>query len=411
MKFKDRHIVPSSALGYAIAFLMLVGLFTSGVLFLASTHKRIETHFTGQEYLLFNNHSGLLFGAQVNDPGSYTLYHPSGDTSIIQVKPWGFMKSTVVSTFNKHRRVRREALTMQDTDASHPCLYMPNQKRKIALAGETRLEGNVYASERSLTRANINRKPLKSEKLIYGKLIESERHLPPLHKGIIENDLSSLFGNVTQLEALPEDSSFSFSNKTSLYRQNEAMHIAQKVSGNLVLQSSDEIFIKSDAELEHVILLAPSVIFERGFQGKVQVIANRMIVCEEDVKLDYPSALLLHETGIPGQQSRITLMENSRVLGGILLTSKKPDFRNPMFLEVLDATVGGLIYNQGETEFRGELIGSLYTNKLVAHASGGVHGGHLVDARLSSEQLPAEFIYPNWLRDSRPTKPILITCL
>lgn len=408
---KKQHKVPSSAMGYAISFMLLVGLFTSGVLFITSTHKRIEAHFIGQEYLLFDNYTGILFGASTTEEGTFQLFHPSGDTSEIHVKQWGMLKSTVVSTHNKRRSLKREALTMQETDAIYPCLYMPDQKRKIALAGETRLEGKVYASERALTRANVYKKPLKADKLVYGKLYKSERYLPSLHPNIAKLNSEHLFSDVQQIEGVPSDSSFSFAHKTTLFRSAEPVTISQKIRGNIIFQSFQEILVAAEADLEHVMLMAPRVIFEKGFEGKVQVIATEQIVCEEQVHLDYPSALMLYEKKPGLDQSRIQLMEGARVLGGILLTSEKPDFRKPVVLEILDASVGGLVYNNGETEVRGEIIGSLYTSKLVAHAGGGVYGGHLVDAVLSTKQLPESFIMPNWLKDAKTTKPVLITCI
>ncbi len=406
-----QHIVPASALGYAISFLLLVGLFTSGVLFITSTHKRIEAHFIGQEYLLFDNYSGILYGASAMEEGTFQLLHPSGDTSKIQVKNWGMLRSTVVTTFNKNRNFKREALTIQETDAIYPCLYMPDQKRKIALVGKTRLEGKVFASERALTRGNIHRKPLESDKLIYGKLYKSERYLPPLHPIIAKANYDNLLNDVVVIEQIPRDSTFSFSEKTTLFRSGEKIDIKHRIQGNVVIKSLQEIFVTSKASLEHVILLAPRVTFEKGFKGKVQVIASEQILCEESVQLDYPSALMLYEKKPGIDQSRISLLEGSRVLGGILLTSENPNFRKPVRLEVLDASVGGLVYNQGESEVRGEIIGSLYTNKLVANAGGGVYGGHLIDALISTKQLPEMFVMPNWLKDSKITKPILIACL
>jgi hypothetical protein len=407
----NRNSVPSSALGYAIAFLLLVGLFTSGVLFLTSTHKRIEAHFIGLEYLLFDNYTGIQFGASQTESGEYNLYHPSGDTSKIQVKQWGMLKSTVVKTYNKGRTLKREALTLQETDVVYPCLYMPDQKRKIALAGNSSLEGKVYASERSLTRANIHGKPFKGKELVFGKLYKSERYLPPLQKEVSDCDLNYLLNDVSSIEVLPSDSTFSFGEKTSLFRSSEILVVDGDLRGNIVLQSFDQILVQANASLEHVILLAPIVIFEKGFEGIVQVIASEQIVCEENVHLDYPSALMLYEEAPIGIQSRITLMEGARILGGVLLTSKQPDFRNPVLLELQDATIGGLVYNHGESEIRGEIIGSLYTNKLIAHVGGGVYGGHLIDARISTKQLPDSFVMPNWLKDSKVTKPVVITCI
>lgn len=407
----SKHIVPASALGYAITFLLLVGLFTTGVLFLTSAHKRIEAHFIGQEYLMFDNQLAILHGAEISEPGTYQLYHPSGDTSRIQLKPWGMLNSTVVKTFNKGKTIHREALTMQQTDAAFPCLYMPDSKRKIALAGETRLEGKVYASERSLMRANIRNKPLKSEKLVYGKLYKSERHLPPLNKTVRDFAVRDLLKGSATIETLPEDSAFSFGNKTTVFKSARPIEVSSRLKGNIVIQSFDQIFIRSNAKLEYVILLAPKVVFEKGFKGKVQVIASEQILCEEEVQLDYPSSLMLYEEKPGGDQSKIVLMKNARVLGGVLLVSKALDFRNPILLEAMEATIGGLVYNQGDTEIRGEIIGSLYTNKLIAHVSGGVFGGHLIDAVISTKQLPESFVMPNWLQGAEKVKPIVVACM
>lgn len=412
MKPASLHNIPASALGYAISFLLLVGLFTSGVLFITATHKRIETHFLGQEYLLFDNYTSLLSGATREESGSYMLKHPSGDTSNIVVKPWGFMRCVVVTTFNGNRSVQREALTAQELDEVLPCFYLPDNKSKIALAGKTKLEGIVMVPERSLKRANIAGKPYSGDALFYGTLKQSERFLPPLKDDILENNLSYLFENASVLTTIPADSNFSFKYTTSLIRTNEALEISQHLEGNLVVQSFERITVHPEARLKNIILLAPEIIFEKEFRGSVQAIASRQIICEERVRLDYPSSLMLFEDKpFNNEQSRITLLEGSQILGGVLLVSKNPDFRNPVLLDLQEATIGGLVYNQGESEIRGEIIGSLYTNKLIAHAGGGSYGGHLVDAIISSKELPKEFILPNWFRESKVSQPTIVSWL
>jgi len=412
MSAQSKHKIPSSALGYAISFLLLIGLFTAGIFFVTATHKRIETHFLGQEYLLFDNYESLLVGAVRENSGSFQLKHPSGDTSDIVVKPWGFMRCVVATTFNGHRQVQREALTVQELDERLPCFYIPDSKSNIALAGSTKLEGTIMVPERSLKRANVTGKPYSNDKLFYGKLEKSERYLPPLKPELLNNDWSYLVTNTSILEKIPTDSSFSFKNKTSLIHSNNAIELVQHLKGNLVVRSFDRIYVRAEAHLENIILLAPSIVFETGFHGSVQAIASHEILCEEHVKLDYPSSLMLFETTpIKNEQSRILISEGARVLGGVLLVSEHPDFRNPVLLHVQNATIGGLVYNQGETEIRGEIIGSLYTNKLIAHAGGGSYGGHLVDALISSDALPDDFIMPNWFRDSKTKQPIIVSWL
>ncbi len=412
MKQTAEHRIPASALGYAIAFLLLIGLFTSGVLFITATHKRIETHFLGQEFLLFDNYTSLLSGASYEQNGTYTITHPSGDTSSIIVKPWGFMRCVVATTFNGRKSIQREALTIQELDEQLPCFYLPDNKSKIALAGKTKLEGIVMVPERSLKRANIANKPYANDQLFYGKLEKSDRYLPPLKAEVRSNDFNYLLENATLLSKIPLDSSFSFKNATSVIRTTEAIELSQRLEGNLLIRSFDRITVKNTAHLENIILLAPEITFEKGFHGSVQAIASRQIICEENVRLNYPSSLMLYEVEpFNNEQSRIVLFDDAQVLGGVLLVSEHPDFRNPVLLDVQNATIGGLVYNTGETEVRGEIIGSLYTNKLIAHAGGGSYGGHLVDAIISSTALPKEFIVPNWFRESKLSKPVIVSWL
>jgi hypothetical protein len=108
----------------------------------------------------------------------------------------------------------------------------------------------------------------------------------------------------------------------------------------------------------------------------------------------------------------VILEENAQVLGGILITSQQPDFRKLPFLELHEqSVVGGLIYNGGETEAKGTIIGSLYTFQLSVRAGGGAYGNHLVDAIISQQRLPGYFLLPGWLQAQETVQSKLITWL
>lgn len=409
--FGPKYRIQASALGYAISFMMLIGMFASSVLFLTSTHKKIEANHLIGEHLLFDNLFSLHYGAKQVEFGDYEVIHPNGDTSSVVVKPWGFLKCVVTETYHGNRKIERVALTAQELENLPISLYFPSRKQELALAGDTRLEGKIYIPERGLERGHLTGKPYKNGQLHFGETFESEKYLPPLKESIRKPDLSYLLQSVSKLNALPEDSSFSFKHPTSIFTEVEPIYIHQKLTGNLVIRSFERITVAESANLKQLILIAPEIEFEEGFRGSVQVYATQRIHCGKGVFLEYPSALMLYEDQpISGIQSTISIEEDATVLGGILLISESPDFRNPLFLEVLDGTIGGFVYNQGETELRGELIGSLYTNKIIAHAGGGVYGNLLVDAKISAKRLPDEFIMPDWLKDSKTTKTVLISC-
>lgn len=410
MKRFSAHI-EASAMGYAISFLLLTGLITSAVLFVASANKLLERSHQLDEHMLFDNYLGLRFGAMLPEAGTRTVVHPAGDTTRITVRNWGAFRAITAYTFHGTRIVEKSALVGRTTEESWPVLYLPNRKQVIKLNGKTLLEGEVFSSARGFERGHITGFPFEGDKLLHGELRESERQLPGIKQYIQELDFEHLSKGAVKLEALQGDSLFRFTEPTTLLTSMEALQISNRLEGNLIIHSFDSIYVTASSVLNHVILLAPVIRFEKGFHGSVQAIATRQIHCEEGVQLRYPSALILHETEA-GTLSRngIFMEEGSRLLGGALLISDKTDFRHPVYLGIQKAVIGGLVYNQGETEVQGKIIGSLYTNELALKMGGGEYRGHLCNATLSTRQLPNRFVYPDWLSDVRLSQPELLTC-
>lgn len=410
MKQNNKHIIPASAMGYAISFLLLTGLICSGVLFSASVNKRLEVNYELEEHMLFNNYFGLYHGACMPQNGSQLIVHTSGDSSKIIKKPWGIFQSVTATTFHKNRTIKRSALVGFELKSKLPALYLPNKKQKLNLCGETKLEGKIVVPERSLQRGRIAGKNYVGDKLFYGKEEKSERYLPSIKRSIQNLSFSSYTENSTVIEPFDHDSTFSFNETTALITSSDPILLTNKIEGNIIIHSTDSIVVSSNAQLKHLILLAPKIRFEEGFNGTVQAMATERIICEKGVKLNYPSALTVKEKeSSKSEEHGIFLQENSSVRGGILLLSEQPNFRRPIQLKILHGTVAGFIYNQGETELQGEVIGSLYTNAFNLEL-GSIYKNHLLDATISSKQLPKEFIMPNWLEDVELEKPVILSC-
>ena len=96
--------IPSSALGYAIAFMLLIGFVTSGVLFISSTNKRLEINYALREHMLLNNYLSIQHGARNQEAGGQLLVHSSGDSTMITRKNWGAYRVVVAETFHKRNR-------------------------------------------------------------------------------------------------------------------------------------------------------------------------------------------------------------------------------------------------------------------------------------------------------------------
>jgi len=404
--------VPSSALGYAISFMLLIGLVASGVLFISSANKRLERHHNMKENLLMNNYFALIHGARSSSQGTQQIIHSSGDTSEITRRDWGAFRVIVANTHHKVGTVNKSAIIGYETDGFYPALYLPERKQTLKLCGETRIEGTASLGERGAERGYITGQSYKGDKLIYGKQKKSERSLPSLKSSLKNANFQNYRKNCIKIDPITTDTSFAFSEKTRLISQTEQLYIKNSISGNIILHSFDTIVVMSDAQLENVILIAPNIRFEKGFSGSVQVIAHETIKLGKGVKLNYPSALILNEErkNETANKHGIFLLEESQVLGGVLLFSQKPNSRKQLLLQVDNSRIGGLVYNLGETELKGEIIGHLYTNQFTLRAGGGQYSNHLLNAKISSDLLPEDMILPNWFKEDKITQPKIIAC-
>jgi hypothetical protein len=390
----------SSALGYAISFLLIIALICSGVLFISSANKRLEFHYALKEHLLFDNYVALKIGSKCEEPTTKTIIHLAGDTSRITVKNWGLYRMVVAKTFHSTNQIISSALIGVAIEDELPALYIPENNQVLRLAGDTKLEGIVSVSERGVDRANLAGRSYVNDKLVYGSLKKSERYLPKLRKEYQNLRYEDFISNTHKLEKIHQDSVYSFDTITSLYSSINPIYIQNNIQGNVIIHSFDSIVVSSKAILTNVILIAPKVRFEKKCKISVQVIASKSIVCEEGVRLTYPSTLVLNEqqAEIDGRNHQIILQEHSQVLGGILMVSQNSNFRKPIQLKVSPtALVSGLVYNVGESEMRGSIIGHFYTNALRLNSGGGDNANHLLDCTISSTQLPSYFMLPNWL--------------
>jgi hypothetical protein len=405
--------IKSSAIGYAITFMLLIALICSGVLFIASVNKRIETQFIVKEHLVFDNYFSLLYAAKNDLNGEHILKHPAGDSSHISAKFWGSYKMLVVNTKHQNSSIKRTALIAYEMDEDLPVLYLPENQQALKVGGATRIEGTAYLSDRGIDRAYIAGKNYLFNELIFGNTKQSERTLPPLKKEVTNLGLENFSKDCEKKDFLAVDSVYSFSEKTTLFSQIEPIVIRNSLSGNLIIHSFDSIYVSKEARLKNVILIAPIVRFQEGFSGTAQVIAHQTISLEKNVHLNYPSTLCLNEleSNTLGKKSSILLQEDSKVLGGILIETQQYNFRNEPYLKISQkALVAGLVYNVGETELNGKLIGHLYTQKFILSAGGGVYVNHLLDATLSSKLLPKTFLLPSWLEQIKSKQAKIISC-
>src|SRR5690606_11031361 len=85
--------------------------------------------------------------------------------------------------------------------------------------------------------------------------------------------------------------------------------------GRVIVASGDKISIKASSKLEDVIIEAPKVVIEKGFEGSIQAIASDSLDVEAGVKLMYPSAVAL----VPTSEKKSMLIEKGAHIEAVVL--------------------------------------------------------------------------------------------
>ena len=144
--------------------------------------------------------------------------------------------------------------------------------------------------------------------------------------------------------------------------------------------------------MKDVIILAPNVIIEDGVKGTFQVIATNNIHVGKNVRLDYPSCVLVVNKNIViEKENRLFIDEGSTVKGVVGFLNKENVLRDNFLTQVYiskSSLVYGEVYCEGNLELQGKVIGTVFSNQFVVNAAGTIFINHLLDARINSLEFP-----------------------
>jgi hypothetical protein len=220
-------------------------------------------------------------------------------------------------------------------------------------------------------------------------------------KGVIKNsskalpDTETLFYN--DFLDTEGDSIISFSKENRIH-QSFKKRIVTLVSDQVILLnnhvyrghikviSSQGIIVDENSVLEDVELIAPVIKFQKGFKGKVHAIARDTIMVQENVSLQFPSSLTLADSNFDNHP-RIILDNKSTVSG--LIRQFKPvveSENSPQLLINKESYFKGSIYNVANTELKGVVEGSIYTNNFIAYIDGRIYKNYIFDGKILSSK-------------------------
>ncbi len=403
--------IKSTAMFYALFLMTIVSIVLAGLFQLSTLNQQLHFKLSIEEQLMNNANSGIAYAQAYflelppNQKHTVRLFDEGIDSVEIQIKQWGAYPIISSTALHQNQKINKIVMVGSQSPTTLPNLYLVDIGNPLSVCGKTRIEGNIYLPKRGIKRGYIGGKSYTGNKLLYGTKHQSKQTLPQLNKTFLSK-YENFEAQKTDWDNQLNNINVPFDSVAVNYYSPKFIYLTQSIKGQVIIESKDSIIVSKTAQLNQVILKSPKIIIEKGFKGSLQCIASQHINIGEDVILKYPSVLALIEKKSTDLQSEIMIDKNAQMVGSILLISKNPNFRMPLKLSINEnSTVNGFVFCAGETQLKGTVNGSLYTNKFYLKTSSSAYQNYLLDATIKND-LPNSFIPIPLIESSNKIKVI-----
>jgi hypothetical protein len=406
-------MIRAGALYIVIIVCLLMAVLTSALVFSSYYHRlqvsmyetdlRLERNLQAASLLLLSGDSPVAPG-QVMEAD---LFHAGEDSVRLQKYSWGVWQSAAASAFLNGRARHRSFLIgkkIRQGDTCTAVLYLSDQNNVLSLAGNTRISGAVYAPLGGIRPAIVSGKPFSGGKLTDGPVYKSSPQLPQPDARVTVH-LAALTDSVqikTHIKPFlvpklfPHDTLLRSFNEQALACLSPHRIILQHQSlrGRILVFSAKEIVVERQALLEDVILSAPVIRIRKGFRGTLQAIATDSLIVEEDVKLEYPSSLVLIRMKDDKELVPVMLIGKRSVVEGSVLSFQKVRSLRMTYVLLDEASLlYGQLYVDGFLDIKGKVQGTVVTHKFVLRTTSSAYENHLLDAEMNEAERSRLFLY------------------
>jgi len=407
-------MLKAGALFYAILISFIITTLSSSLILLAYFNDLYISQTIIQEQIKSNVYSAFNYYFQtpnlceINKETSIELFDDVPSIVTLNLKQWGLFKLLTIESNYKHFSFSQKALigykAVEKDDLS---LYLADHNNYLSLCGKTIIKGNVKIPSLGPKRAYIEGQSFEGDRLIEGKIEKSEAKLPEIDPQILELNRKYLSGQHKVEDSVMvyeyfeniDTISNSFTNKCLVIKCQAGTVITNKyIIGNVIFISSQSLTISSNSQVSDAVFYASDIKIESNFEGALQAFAINSLEIETNVKLNYPSNLVL----LPDEtvQGKLTIGENSIVEGSVLLYSvfNMPELNSFLQIDV-GALVHGQVYSNQWTELKGEINGSLYANQIILKTLSSVYENHLLNASIDLSKRSKYYIGVDWFKE------------
>jgi len=394
LRFPKKKTVPAYALIYAILVLVLISVFSTIYLKLYYFNQKRQSMIFMRQDLRQDTKDALLFllaQDELKSKGEIDYHHSPLSKFSYKTEPWGIFNRLEIKGERKLFTEKYSTLLGYEIKTDKmPSLYFENSE-VLKIGGSTKITKKAILPRKGVERAYINSKEKGNPTLINGKIVKLGRKSKSILKTIevlkFKPSINENIDNSKIIEYRPDQNYFnSFSNPCILLEIPQGVDINSMIKGHIKIIAEDSLNITNEALIEDVQIICPKVRVKSHFKGNFQVFSTDQIHIEENVHLEYPSVLFLNTDSMTAKLT----VEKQSTINGVILANKnlyerglhsQVEFRKGSMLK------GQIITNNLNTQFSGEIAGSVFTNTIFLKTKSSIYTNHLLSTQMDITKL------------------------
>ncbi len=398
--------LPAHALFITVVVALIIGVICSMLILASYNNLRFETELRQGEVLDRDLQSAidvvLSDSALITAPKETVLdlFGDGKDSAYVKTDNWGLLSfaSIKVSAGNKANS-KSFFIGRQAPPAMRLCLYLAEHQTPLSLVGDTRLLGNAFLPKGEIRPAFIDGRGYMYKDFLKGQEANSSDSLPPIDTRLLQSlvGLSELqIEENRQSKLIPDTLDRSFADTCFQLLGKGPIRIGPYcLKGHILIKSDSLISVSREARLENVILVAPVIKIDSGFNGNLQALATQRIDVGSNCAITYPSALILLKQLKTADQPAISIGDSCQISGTILSYAfKQDDLVKTKVALGKGCKVEGVIYTSGYLFLQGKVRGTVFADYLSYKTSTTLYINYLVDAVVDRNSLSPYFLGP-----------------
>jgi len=429
-----------SALATVLVIAVIISLFIGAILSGIVLQSRfIQRDINSSKALYAAEEAAFRFLHLSSVPASYsstkTIPLTNRNEARVTATPFGgFWEIQSVAKVSNQKRTIRMLFGRHSSLLFNNSIALGDSNSALTLTGTTEIKGDIITYSAGVRTENFKGIPFRGvvegERTRFNKEIQFPEFNTSFFK-LQEEYFESLYDDRSlqrfASDYIGQNPSSSIQQKDTLYFEQNTewitnqvvqlpMDVVLVVNGNFTINGEyslspftkiivrDTLLVGGAVSGKNILLYAgKSLQIGGGASVSAQALSKGTITIRDDAYLRYPSLVYSSkELYDGGKKEVINIRDRSIVDGTVIYPFKSSSFTQDLFRVKVDtnATVRGSIYNAGQTELLGTVLGSVITEQFYFYESPTSYINWLKDVTIDVTQRPQNFVLPIGFTDS-----------